>query len=89
MDACGAKRKLLLVDACRNDPQTELSRSRPTVKLESVTRPQSQPVPEGIVALFSCSASQKSFEDPKLGHGLFFNSVLEGWKGAAVGIGIA
>jgi uncharacterized caspase-like protein len=40
-------------------------------------------VPEGIVALFSCSAGQQSYEHPDLDHGVFFYHVLEGWKGAA------
>jgi formylglycine-generating enzyme required for sulfatase activity len=83
IDECAATRKLLLVDACRNDPQSELSRSRPTVKLESVTRPQDEPVPQGIIALFSCREGQRSFEHPDLKHGLFFHSILEGWQGAA------
>jgi formylglycine-generating enzyme required for sulfatase activity len=83
LDECQATRKLLLVDACRNDPQSELSRSRPTVKLESVTRPQEESVPQGIVALFSCREGQRSFEHPDLKHGLFFHSILEGWRGAA------
>ncbi len=83
LKSCPATRKLLLVDACRNDPQSELSRSRQTVKLESVTRPNVEAVPEGIVALFSCRERQKSFEHPELKHGLFFHSILEGWKGTA------
>src|SRR5262249_50368269 len=58
---CRAWRKLLLVDACRNDPLSSLAHSRAEVELESVTRPQTQQVPEGVVALFSCSAGQQSF----------------------------
>ncbi|MFO0811477.1 MAG: SUMF1/EgtB/PvdO family nonheme iron enzyme [Gemmataceae bacterium] len=83
LSECKAKRKLLLVDACRNDPASELARSREVAKLESVSRPQGEPVPEGIVALFSCSAGQRSFEWPELQHGVFFHHVIEGWKGAA------
>lgn len=78
-----ASRKLLLVDACQNDPQSTLSKSRQSVDLESVTRPQTEEVPEGIIALFSCKAGQKSFEMPELGHGVFFYHLLEGWKGSA------
>jgi hypothetical protein len=78
-----AGKRMLLVDACQNDPQTEVSRSRSTVDLDSVTRPQTEPVPQGVVALFSCRAGQKSFEHPPLGHGVFFFHVLEGWKGKA------
>ena len=81
---CSAQRKLLLVDACRNDPQTSLSKGgRDKVKLQSVTRPQTEPIPKGIVALFSCSSEQESYEFPDLKHGIFFHHILEGWKGAA------
>lgn len=83
LENCQADRKLLLVDACRNDPLSKLARSREKVKLNSVTRPQFEPVPKGIVALFSCSAGQESFEWPESGHGVFFQHVLSGWKGAA------
>lgn len=82
---CRAGRKLLLVDACRNDPQSALSRSRATINLESVTRPQREAVPEGIVALFSCSPGQQSYEHPPLQHGIFFHQVLKAWSGEADG----
>ena len=85
LKACPAQRKLLLVDACRNDPQTALGKGRDKVKLESLSRPQSEPIPKGIVALFSCSAGQESYEFTDLKHGIFFHHVLEGWKGAADG----
>jgi uncharacterized caspase-like protein len=80
MKACPAKKKLLLVDACRNDPRTTVSRSRKTVDLESVTRPQKQAVPESVMAFFSCSAGQQSFEWPELQHGVFFYHILDVWK---------
>ncbi len=83
LEECPADRKLLLVDACRNDPLSKLARSREKVKLNSVTRPQIEPVPKGIVALFSCSAGQESYEWPDLEHGVFFQQILTGWKGAA------
>lgn len=83
MEGCQAQRKLLLVDACRNDPQNKLGRGRATVDLESVTRPQIDTVPEGIVALYSCSAGQESYEHPDLKHGIFFYHVLQGWQGDA------
>lgn len=78
---CRATRKLLLIDACRNDPQSALSRSRATVNLESITRPQREAIPEGIVALFSCSPGQQSYEHPQLQHGIFFHHLLKGWNG--------
>jgi tetratricopeptide (TPR) repeat protein len=85
LQKCKAGRKLLLVDACRNDPQSKVSRSRAEVELETLTRLQKEPVPRGIVALFSCSAGEESFEHPELKHGLFFYNVLQAWKGEADG----
>ena len=38
-------------------------------------------MPEGIVALFSCSEREKSWESPELKHGVFFYYFLEGWRG--------
>src|SRR5205807_2664632 len=84
LEECKARRKLLLVDACRKDPRSSLARSsRPVEELESVTRPQTAAVPEGVVAFFSCQAGQESYEHPKLEHGVFFHHVLAGWRGAA------
>jgi uncharacterized caspase-like protein len=85
MAACPSTRKLLIVDACRNDPRSRLSKAaRPTLELESVTRPQAAKIPEGLVALFSCAEGQESFEDPELQHGVFFYHVLKGWHQGAV-----
>src|SRR5207248_2100176 len=39
LERCPARVKLLLVDACRNDPLADHSRARATVRLESSTRP--------------------------------------------------
>jgi hypothetical protein len=83
LQACPAERKLLLVDACRNDPQSSLAKSRAVVDLKTLSRPQEEAVPSGIVALFSCSAGQQSYEHPDLKHGVFFHQLLQGWKGAA------
>jgi tetratricopeptide (TPR) repeat protein len=83
LKACSAGRKLLLVDACRNSPQSALSKDLAKVDLEKLTGLQKAPVPKGVVALFSCSEGEQSFEDPELGHGIFFHHVLKGWQGAA------
>jgi TPR repeat protein len=75
LEESGAGVKLLLVDACRNDPK--LGRS---LDVESVPRP-----PRGTAALFSCKAGERAFETPKLGkgHGVFFHHVIRGLKGEA------
>ena len=81
---CKGERKLLLADCCRNDPQSKISKSaRPEVDLKSVSRPQDRDVPEGVVALFSCSAGEKSYEPDDLKHGVFFHFLIKGWRGAA------
>jgi formylglycine-generating enzyme required for sulfatase activity len=76
LDGSGAGVKLLLVDACRNDPK--LGRN---VDVDNVPRP-----PRGTAALFSCASGQRAFETDKLapkGHGVFFHFVLEGLRGQA------
>jgi formylglycine-generating enzyme required for sulfatase activity len=75
LDDCGARIKLLLVDACRNDPK--LGRN---VDVETLPR-----LPRGTAALFSCSSGERAFETDKLGkgHGVFFYHVLQGLRGEA------
>ncbi|HKI21617.1 MAG TPA: SUMF1/EgtB/PvdO family nonheme iron enzyme, partial [Isosphaeraceae bacterium] len=84
LESSGAALKLLLVDACRNDPQSNNSRARAEVDLESVSRPQRVAPPGGVVAFFSCSEGQKAFEHSDLKHGVFFHFVIEALKGSAV-----
>jgi TPR repeat protein len=85
LENCHASLKLLLVDACRNDPQGQNSRDRQIVHLESVTRPQRTTPPGGVLAFFSCSEGERAFEHSDLKHGVFFHFVIEALKGAAVG----
>lgn len=80
LETCGAGTKLLFVDACRNDPIADRSRS---AAVETVTRPKLPPPPGGIAALFSCSEGQRAFEDDELKHGVFFYHLIEGLKGKA------
>jgi formylglycine-generating enzyme required for sulfatase activity len=67
--------KVLLVDACRNDPDPGRGRG--------VDGDNSPPPPKGVAALFSCSAGERAYEHGKLQHGVFFHSVLEGLRGEA------
>lgn len=76
LDDSGAGAKLLLVDACRNEPT-----SGRNLKTDALPRP-----PSGTAALFSCKSGERAFETRKLGkagHGVFFHYVLEGLKGQA------
>ena len=80
-DHCKADLKLLIMDACRNDPSD--GRSASDTKLESVTRPLI-PKPEGgTVAFFSCSEGQKAYENEKVGRGFFTDSLIRGLSGDA------
>src|SRR5262245_5290683 len=83
LERCPAGVKVLLVDACRNDPLADHSRSRSTVRLESSTRPSIADPPAGVVALFSCSKGERAFEHDELKHGVFFHYVIEGLQGQA------
>src|SRR5207248_2016063 len=82
MEKSRAGFKLMLVDACRNNPLSDNSRSRASVELESVTRPP-QTLPGGVAALFSCSPGQKAYEHDDLKHGVFFHFVIQGLRGEA------
>jgi formylglycine-generating enzyme required for sulfatase activity len=72
LDNSGAGAKLLLVDACRNDPSAKGAKGLDGDKL-----PQIRP---GMTALFSCSPGEQSFEDKQWKHGAFFFTVLEGLR---------
>jgi len=69
--------KLLMVDACRNDPKLPRG-ARTGIDADNAPRP-----PRGVGALFSCSAGEFAFENEKLKHGVFFHFVLEGLRGKA------
>jgi hypothetical protein len=75
---CQANEKILLVDACRNDP---LDKRGDDPRIGSVTRPQVPAPPGGTVAMFSCSKGQTARENDKHGHGYLFKFVIEGLKG--------
>jgi formylglycine-generating enzyme required for sulfatase activity len=83
LEASKAGLKMLLVDACRNDPRTKNSRSRAEVELESLDRPQVVPPPGGVLAFFSCSEGEKAQEYEELKHGVFFHFVIQGLEGGA------
>ena len=79
LEGCSAATKLLIVDACRNDP-SKIDNAR---NLESLTRPQLPPPPGGIAAFFSCKANQRALEDPDLQQGVFTHFLIQGLSGKA------
>src|SRR5262245_19750678 len=82
LEQCQAGFRLLLADACRNDPVADRSR-RVTADLASVSRPQTARPPGGVAALFSCSAGELAFEHDDLKHGVFFHFLIKGLQGEA------
>jgi hypothetical protein len=84
LKGCAAAYKLLLADACRNDPGSRGPRVVPEeANVPSVTRPQFAPPPGGVMAFYSCSPSQYAYEPDDLKHGVFFHFVIEGLRGPA------
>ena len=81
-ESCRAANKILLVDACRNDPSDGRSGGSPK-ELQSVTRPLIPKPPGGTVALFSCSQGEISHESLKQKRGYLFHHVIEGLSGKA------
>jgi len=78
LDDSGVGQKLLLMDACRNDPGVRGRRGIDKVRVAAL------PAETGV--LLSCSSGQFAFEHKSWGggHGAFFHEVIEGLKGQAV-----
>jgi len=79
---CNASMKLLFVDACR-DQILDANRSARVVNLDETAAARNQPPPEGSAVFYSCSSGQRAFEDASIGHGVFFNYLIKGLRGAA------
>ncbi|MBU6172624.1 MAG: SUMF1/EgtB/PvdO family nonheme iron enzyme [Planctomycetes bacterium] len=83
LESCPAALKIMLVDACRNDPRPPGKKSaNPKQDLEALGASFERP-PEGLVIFNSCGPGQISWEDEKLGHGVFMNYFLQGLSGEA------
>jgi S1-C subfamily serine protease len=67
--------KVLLVDACRNDPAAARGVRARGIDADTAPRP-----PRGVGALFSCSAGESALEDDRLKHGLFFHYLIRGLR---------
>lgn len=83
MQRSQASLKLLVVDACRNDPRPN---GQKNAKAKTDNRKLNQTFerpPSGILVLTSCGAGQVSYENAKLGRGVFMNFVLEALAGRA------
>src|SRR5947208_12306989 len=76
LDRSFAGVKVLLVDACRDDPKA----GRGSRGIDADTAPNP---PRGVAALFSCSAGERAFELDQYKHGVFFYHLLDALKGKA------
>jgi formylglycine-generating enzyme required for sulfatase activity len=84
-ESCSATLKLMVVDACRDDPRPPSRKSAtPDADLKNFGGALQRP-PDGLVVLSSCGPGQKSYEDEELKHGVFMYYVLQGLSGEADG----
>ena len=83
---CPAALKVVMVDACRNDPR--LGRERSAAGKDQLGDSSQfvqalERLPEGTILINSCTEGEVSQEDKHFGHGVFMHFVLEGLKGQA------
>ena len=74
---CRATFKLMVIDACRDNPLRGRSIADTTM-FQTIANP-----PEGIVLLQSCARDEMSYEDDEFQHGIFSYYLVDGLKGAA------
>lgn len=77
LKACKAKRKLLIVGACRNDPAA-VTQAAEQIDLDLLDPDEA---PEGVAALYSCKAGQKTYFDEKADRSFFFDHLVRAWQG--------
>lgn len=75
-----AKRKILIVDACRNAPTSD---GRGSGATQSQSFLEAVKAGEGQITLTSCGPNQVSFEMDDTRHGVFTYHLLQGLRGAA------
>jgi len=82
-----ARFKLVMIDACRDDPNAGGSRSAETQKsfdgFSKSLDASAKTAGQGIMIMASCATGQKSYEDSKIGHGVFMHHLMMGLTGDA------
>ncbi len=76
-----AGKKLLVVDACRNEVSAKGNKALEE-ELDPVGR-RARTEQSGMYALFSCAPKEKSWEHPELKHGVFISQMLKYLEGDA------
>mgnify|MGYP006272706441 CR=1 FL=1 len=84
LNESSAAMKVVVVDACRNDPRLPGARDADGRErlLDGFSRSLQDP-PAGLVLLSSCGIGQQSMEDANLRHGVFMYHLIEGIRGRA------
>ncbi|MBN2291351.1 MAG: SUMF1/EgtB/PvdO family nonheme iron enzyme [Pirellulales bacterium] len=83
LKSCRANLRLMIVDACRNDPRPAGRKSgTPKQDLTRLGEALKKP-PQGIVLLASCAPGEISYESKDFGRGVFMNYLLEAVSGKA------
>jgi hypothetical protein len=83
LERCRASLKLMLIDACRDDPRPPGRRSAGPTDITSGFADAYRRPPDGVLVLASCGARQASREHKELGHGVFMHYLLDGLRGSA------
>ena len=79
---CPASCKIVVMDACRNDPGDGRTTGTPA-EVKSATRPLIPDLPGGTLALFSCSKGEIAYESKDHKRGFLFHYLIEGLGGKA------
>ena len=85
-----ARRKLIILDACRNDPQMGRGLGDNLLQADFARNIRLQPTsaavtaPEVAATLWACSVGERAYEWPEKQHGVFSHYLLQGLKGEAV-----
>ena len=85
INSSAASRKLLLIDACRNEVESQIAKNKSStrkIKLEPVHENRKS-IPGGMSVLFSCSSEQVSWESNELERSVFSYFVTEYFDGNA------
>ncbi len=85
LEKCPAALKLLLADACRNDPRPRGKKTGEPKGDATKLAKQFERPPAGVLVLTSCDEGQVSWEDQELEHGVFTHFLLKGLAGEADG----
>src|SRR5262245_61413266 len=75
--------RLLIVDACHNDPRTAERWTAASPEYRASLRRLFEAAPNGFSVLSSCRPGEISYEDDRFQHGVFMNFVLRGLRGEA------